>query len=269
MPTSDTETQGIGHSIVRLASVDSTNAEARRMAASGAAHGAVILAGAQDAGRGRLGRSWSSPAGLNIYMSIILRPSGTPALSRTPGLIPLAAGLAAVNAIRGAVCPEASLKWPNDIMAKGGKLGGILLEARSKAGAMDHAVLGIGINVNSRPEDFPDELRSVATSLLMETGRRTDMEALIRDLIKWLSATLGPLSTDEGSRAMLMQYRAACSTLGQRVRAETPAAAGPAGGGPLEGMAANIDDEGRLVIETPAGLTAISAADIIHLRPGP
>lgn len=261
MTTPESGDSSIGRNIVRLASVDSTNAEARRMAGDGAAHGTVIVAASQGAGRGRRGRTWSSPAAGNIYMSIILRPSNTTALRTAPGLVPLAAGLAAVSAIRESALPETSLKWPNDIIARGGKLGGILLEARTGSQGMDHAVLGIGINANSSAEDFPEDIRPASTSLLMETGRETDIDALVKEIIRWLSITLGPLSTGDGQRAMLNQYRAACSTLGQKIRAEAPS-------GATEGIAMEVDEEGRLVMETSSGRIAISAADIIHIRPG-
>ena len=235
----------------------STNALAAELAADGAAHGTVVLADAQEHGRGRLGRSWSSPPGLNIYMSVILRPEETPALDAAPGLVPLAAGLAALEAIAESTGYRPGLKWPNDIVSTGGrKLGGILLEARSRAGRTGHAILGIGINVNSTDEDFPPELRGLATSIRMETGREHEAEGMIRALMASLERTLALMDRPE---VVLESYRAACLSLGREVRAEMP-------GSGITGRAVDIDALGRLVIEAGGILRPLSSADITHLR---
>ena len=239
--------------------MDSTNHLALELAAEGAAHGTVVLADSQSAGRGRHGRQWASPPGLNIYMSVILRPEEASGLSSFPGIVPLMAGLCAVSAIRESTGLTPSLKWPNDILAGEKKLGGVLLEARSRGGRMRYAVLGIGINVNSGIDDFPPELRDTATSLSLETGSHTDMEAMTRALVHHLSDTIGLMDSKAGIDSILGMYRAACSTLGRQVKALME-------GEDAVGLAQDIDPSGRLLLSTGGKLMPLSSADIIHLR---
>jgi BirA family biotin operon repressor/biotin-[acetyl-CoA-carboxylase] ligase len=192
-------------------------------------------------------------------MSVILRPEETPGIASSPGLVPLWAGLAALGAIRECAGYEASLKWPNDIMAGERKLGGILLEARTRGRSMDHAVLGIGINVNSRENDFPSDLRDTATSLMMEAGRPQETEELIKSLTLLLAGGLARMGETGGPEAMLREYRASCSTLGRKVSASFE-------GGEVSGVAADIDETGRLLIRVDGELRPISSADVVHLR---
>lgn len=145
---------------------ESTNLEAKKLAAEGVPEGAVIVADTQSAGRGRLGRTWVSPAGKNLYFSLILRPSVVSL--RIPQITLLVAA-----AIHQAICDlypsiEAGVKWPNDILAGGRKLCGVLCEMQSEPGLTHFVVVGIGINVNQ--DDFPEELQDKATSLKLETG---------------------------------------------------------------------------------------------------
>lgn len=251
----------IGHEVIRRLRVSSTNTLALELASAGASHGSIVLADSQEGGRGRQGRKWASPEGqLNIYMSVILRQEDTPALREAPGLIPLAAGLATIEAIKKtAHLNDLSLKWPNDIMAGGRKLGGILVEARTKSSGAIYAALGIGLNVNSRAKDFPPEPRETATSILMESGDKSDLDALVRAIALELEGTLGLTETVDGRNGMLSGYRKACSTLGLKVTAHMT-------GSQLSGLASDIDPMGRLLIKSPAGTEAISSADITHLR---
>jgi len=218
----------------------------------------VVLADSQSHGKGRLGRLWHSPPGLNIYMSVVLRPGDHPAIESRPGLVPLLAGLSVLHALRECSGLVASLKWPNDIMSGNRKLGGILLEARSRGGGMDHAILGMGINVNSSDGDFPSELKGAATSLLIETGRTQDIEKIIRALALRLTRELESMHAADGPGEMIEAYKAACSTIGRKVRAQTP-------DGESMGTAVDIDRHGRLIMESNGQLHALSSADIIHL----
>src|SRR5919198_2054958 len=147
--------------------VGSTNDLAKALADDGAAHGEVVVAEAQSAGRGRRGRSWPSPPGRNLYLSAVLRPDLPPA--RAPELT-LVASVALCQAVRQADV-AASIKWPNDLLVGGRKLGGILLEMAAEPDQIQWVVLGIGVNVNGRPEDFPEEVRPIATSMAIERGR--------------------------------------------------------------------------------------------------
>ena len=153
--------------IVLLAVTDSTNRVAMEMAENGAPHGTVVVADAQTAGRGRMGRRWESPAGKNLYVSLLLRPS-VPTVD-APRLA-LVAGVALADAVE-AVGVPASLKWPNDLYCGGRKAAGILAEMASDPDGVRHVVIGVGLNVNMEEDDFPPDLRGTATSLRICAGR--------------------------------------------------------------------------------------------------
>ena len=161
---------------------DSTNRVALEMAESGAPHGTVVVADAQTAGRGRMGRRWESPAGKNLYVSLLLRPS-VPTVD-APSLA-LVAGVALADAVE-AVGVPAALKWPNDLYCGGRKAAGILAEMASDPGGVRHVVIGVGINVNMVGDDFPPDLRGTATSLRICAGRafrRVDILARLLDAV--------------------------------------------------------------------------------------
>jgi BirA family biotin operon repressor/biotin-[acetyl-CoA-carboxylase] ligase len=150
-----------------LARTGSTNDAARALAEGGAPHGTLVLAEEQTAGRGRGGHAWSSPPGLGIWMSMIVRPASLPA----PGLLPILVGLAAAEAVDPFVRPAVTnVKWPNDLQLAGRKIAGILCEG-SWDGALPGAVIvGMGVNVLHAPDDFPEDVRGTATSLRIVAG---------------------------------------------------------------------------------------------------
>jgi len=153
--------------MVFLAVTDSTNRVAMEMAENGAKHGTVVVADAQTAGRGRMGRRWESPAGKNLYVSLLLRPS-VPTVD-APRLA-LVAGVALADAVE-AVGVPASLKWPNDLYCGERKAAGILAEMASDPDGVRHVVIGVGLNVNMEESDFPPYLRGTATSLRICAGK--------------------------------------------------------------------------------------------------
>ena len=165
---------------VALGSVDSTNLEAWRRCDAGDPSGLVVTADEQTAGRGRRGRTWASPRGHGVYASILLRPG------RVDGggmLFGLAAALGVAEALEDVGAPRATVKWPNDVEIAGLKIAGILAEGRD-VGSDDAAhVIGIGINVRQRPQDFPPDIRPRATSLRIETGSDGDRESLVDALL--------------------------------------------------------------------------------------
>ena len=167
MNASLTDNLGWPGRIVVLDSVDSTNDALRRLAGQGAADRTVVVAGEQTAGKGRRGRVWDSPAGLGLYVSVLFRPGGS---ARNSALWTLAASVAAAKACRRAGAPEVTIKWPNDLVWMGRKLGGILAEARTTGGTLDEIVVGAGLNLLHGPDDFPPALAAVATSLRLATG---------------------------------------------------------------------------------------------------
>jgi len=159
--------KAIGHTVHFLRDVDSTNNAAFSLGIRGAAEGTVVVAERQTRGKGRLSRQWQSPPGVNIYTSVLLRPSVPPA---TAPQLTLVAGVAVADLIN-RYCPgQVTLKWPNDVHIRGKKVCGILAEMKTAAAKVDFVVLGIGINVNMIADDFDVSFREFSTSLREETG---------------------------------------------------------------------------------------------------
>ena len=161
-------------------SISSTNDLAKQMAKDGAPHGTVLIAGHQTGGRGRLGRSFSSPAGMGIYMSIILRPDCAPEKLMH---LTCATAVAMCDAVQSALGFRPGVKWINDLVYEKKKLGGILTELSVNAQKTDYAIVGIGINCLQSAQDFPDEIREIATSAKMITGKSCDLAFLSGSMI--------------------------------------------------------------------------------------
>ena len=241
--------------------VASTNSLAATLAQEGAPHGTVIVADTQTAGRGRLGRQWHSPPGKNLYCSILLRT--TPAHEQqTPWLswAPLIAALAVGRAVQTVAGLKSSVKWPNDILAGERKLGGILCESGSLGTAQAFVVVGIGMNVNIRRDEFPDELRDLVTSVASETGQPFDRAALLAALLLELETRCDTfLSGHRGD--ILKEYMLRCATIGRRVRVEL------AHGDAMQGTAKSVQPDGSLRVARDDGTTMdVRAGDVIHLR---
>ncbi len=209
-------TETIGKTLHCFESIDSTNSFLKRAAAEGAPDGAVAVADEQTAGRGRRGRSFSSGAGRGVYLSALLRPRLSP-----KKVLPLTAlgAVAACNAVERACGVRPQIKWTNDLVLNGKKLSGTLTELslEGESGALDYAVIGIGVNCNNAREDFPPELRDIATSLCLETGRRVCRAALAAALIEELDGLYAALQ-DGDTAAYLAAYRRDCLTLGREVQ---------------------------------------------------
>lgn len=235
-----------------LAESPSTNAELADRARAGAAEGLVLVAEHQTAGRGRLGRGWETPARSALTFSVLLRPR-VPA-GRWPWL-PLLTGRAVADTLRDAGA-AAGLKWPNDVLVEGRKLCGILLErVETPTGAA--AVLGIGLNTTLTTAELPE----TGTSLWLETGEEPDRTVLLTGLLTRLLSEYDAWQAAPDDGALRRQYVDRCVTLGLEVRVERP------GTEPLSGRAVDIDTEGRLVVATAEGRSAIGAGDVVHVRP--
>jgi BirA family biotin operon repressor/biotin-[acetyl-CoA-carboxylase] ligase len=239
----------------RVASTGSTNADLAALAAEGEPEGYVLVADQQTAGRGRLGRSWESPPGSSLSVSFLLRPVTVPS-SSWPWL-PLLVGVAAADAVDAAVADavhaasglDVGLKWPNDVLRDGAKLAGILVE-RTETSDGPAAVAGIGMNITAAPEG--------AASLADVGVSRDDvLDSLMSRLAERYRAWRGNPSAPELATA----YRARCDTIGREIQAHLP------GGETLTGRAIEIDDAGRLVIETEGRTRAIGAGEVVHVRP--
>ena len=244
----------IGHRIERHASIGSTNDRARELLSATDGDGAVVVADEQTAGRGRRGRSWESPPGRNLYISVAIVPALAAADAWRLGL---ATAVAVADAVK-AVAPVA-LKWPNDVVdADGHKLGGLLIETIAEGDRLRGAGLGIGINVNWRRSEMPADLRRSATSLADLEGAPVDREALLSRLLDRLEAEL--VAVEIGA-SPLERYRARCSTLGTRVEVEVAE-------GVVSGRAVDLDETGALIVEEDGGRRhVVTGGEVPRVRP--
>jgi BirA family biotin operon repressor/biotin-[acetyl-CoA-carboxylase] ligase len=231
----------------------STNADLLARAAAGEdIAGAVLIAEHQTAGRGRNGRVWSSP-GAQLTMSVGVDGGDVP--PDAWGWLPLATGVAVVDAVAAVAGVEAGLKWPNDVLARGRKLAGILTEVAS---AQRFIVIGIGLNVMLRDDEVPD---ADATSLRMLGVDAPDRGQLVLALLRELGSRIDCWHAANGADARLIEdYRGRSVTIGSSVRAILP------GGRDVLGVARSIDELGRLHIDSDGGTVAVSAGDVVHLR---
>ncbi len=248
----------IGHKIYYFPEIGSTNDEAFRLGVEGEPEGTVVIADSQTQGRGRMHRIWHSPAGSNIYTSFILRPHLPPEAAPQ---ISLVAGVAVAETLT-QYCPgKIELKWPNDVLVKGKKICGILAQMKTVAEDVDFVVVGIGINVNIRENQFPAEILEIATSLSLETGQEISRQDLIirlfENFAKWYKKLL-----QNGFTAIKEKWLNLAPMIGQNVQIvhfkET-----------VTGKAIGIDDAGSLIIVTVQGeKMVINAGDATILKKG-
>lgn len=201
-------TRWAGREIVYFKEIDSTNRYARTLAREGAAHGTLVLADTQTAGRGRRGRGWISPAGSSISMTLILRPDMPPA---QVAKISLLTALATANAIRRVTGLNARIKWPNDIVAEGRKVCGMLMEMDATPERVASVVAGVGINVHQT--QFPEEIAHSASSLDLLAGGRVSRSDIVRAFLQEYERVWAL-----GDEAMMCAYRERSATIGQRVQ---------------------------------------------------
>lgn len=238
--------------IITLDSVDSTNTYAKTLAQSGAPQGTCVLANRQTGGRGRLGRSFSSPADMGVYLSVILRPGCKPEELMH---LTCCAGVAMCDAVEKAAGIRPQIKWINDLVVNKRKLGGILTELSVNGqGTVDYAIVGIGINCCQQEKDFPEELRDIATSLSMVTGTGITPAVLVSKMLIFLC------NMDiSQKKAFMRRYKADCLTLGQDVKIIR-------GKEQQQGKAVDLDDDGGLMVEFPDGHTETVSSGEVSVR---
>ena len=238
----------VGRRIVYRASIPSTQDLARKEAEAGAPEGTAVLADEQTAGRGRLGRSWASPPGTNIYVTLVARP-------RIEALRPLSiiAPLAAAQAVEETTGLSPQIKWPNDVLLNERKLAGVLIDTEVSGSEVEYSLVGIGLNVNLDVERIP-EIADIATSLKRELGRQVSREAVLAALLNRFEA----LYVDSGP-AVLEAWRARLQTLGRHVRVTF-------GEQVEEGLAEDVDAEGSLILRRADGSRVTIAAGEVTLR---
>ena len=242
-----------GSTILRYDSIASTNDVARELAASGAGEGVCVIAREQSAGRGRQGRLWSSPAGEGLYLSLVLRPQIKTADS---AIITLAAAVGVAETLKLDFEVSADIKWPNDVLASGRKICGILVESAIQNDQLQYAVMGIGVNIAQR--SFPGDIRISATSLLLETGRLIEPEDFAKPMLErlehWYTTVIvHPEKVIERWEELSSYARGRC------VGVQLPE-------GAIEGITRGLTSRGALILETANGETREVVAGEVSLR---
>jgi BirA family biotin operon repressor/biotin-[acetyl-CoA-carboxylase] ligase len=243
----------IGQPRKHFDSVGSTNDAAKHWGRVGAPHGATVTAAQQTGGRGRRGRSWESPAGKGVYLSTVLRPQLQSAqLPQLTILLALAGARAAEN-IAGVTC---GVKWPNDILLRDRKIGGILCDAEWKEGQLDFAVAGLGLNVNHTAEDLPERPLFPASSLLIETGNAFDVEEVTQSCLNILEVLYTQWLRGDWP-AQRREFEERCAGIGQLITVTTETEK-------YFGVVRGIDENGVLLVATSEGPRQVVAGDVSY-----
>ena len=245
-------TKEFGKEIVYFTEIESTNEEAKTLAANGAVEGTVVVAEEQGAGKGRLQRKFYSPFGKGIWFSIILRPKILPQDAPKCTLLAAVAVAKAMDRFK----LRAQIKWPNDILYDNKKLVGILTEMATQMDGIEYVVIGTGINVNIWPQDFPDEIRDVATSLAIMNGGELSRVDFFRAVLEEMENLYQDVSIS-GFTNLMNEWKKYSITLGQDVRVIS------AGDNKeFYGKAIDIDEDGALLVETSGGIKKVLAGDV-------
>ncbi|MFC1951171.1 biotin--[acetyl-CoA-carboxylase] ligase [Chloroflexota bacterium] len=246
------DTDTMGRHVLHLREVASTQDIADKLAREGAEEGTCVIAEKQTSGRGRKGRNWASPFKDGIYISIILRPNLKPLHIIQ---IPLVASVALVRAISKTTGIVSGIKWPNDILIQGRKVAGILTEVNCDIDTVHYIVLGIGINVNTRRNALPGEVKAIATSLSRECGHTVSRIDFLSQLLPELENVYNDF-LENGFAPIGRQWMAYNNTIGSNIKVND-------GRAEVEGKALRIDDDGFLIIRTADGQTRrIISADV-------
>jgi len=247
------ETRFVGKNIIYKHFTASTNDEAFALAREDAPEGTCVIADVQTRGRGRLGRSWLAPAASAVLTSIVFRPKLSP---QTATLLTLAAGVAAARAVGHVTDLEPWIKWPNDLYIMNRKLAGILTEMRAELDRVHFVIVGVGINVNIERKTFPREIRKLATSLSIETGREINRNQLIATLYREMERAYNRL-VERGPKVIIKQWEDIAKVRGRHVKASL------IGGRKAVGIAQGLDSDGALLIEDKCGkIRRITAGDV-------
>ncbi len=244
-----------GCRLIYVPELPSTNDEAKKLAREGCPEGTVVITEKQTGGKGRLGRAWFSPPGKGLWFTVVLRPPVNPA--ETPQ-VTMVTAVAVATAVREHTGVEAGIKWPNDILVKGKKLCGILVELNAEMDRVNFMVAGVGLNVNIPRSEFPPDIAETATSLQAETGRHVPRVPLLRALLesfeKWYRLWL-----DRGFAPVLQRWRELCVTLNCPVTVYTIRES-------YAGYAMDVDETGALLVKTEDGRVERLLAGEVTIR---
>lgn len=243
-------TEWAGCEIYYFDSIDSTNTKAKELAEEGHPSGTLVVADRQTAGKGRRGRSWESPTGIGIFMTLMLKPEINP---NNASMLTLVAAMATTRAIRRVTGVPAMIKWPNDIVMNGKKVCGILTEMSAQFDYINHIVIGIGINVHN--EDFPEEIVKTASSLYLESGQHIHRASLIEAFLEEFEDVYAEYLKTEDMEGLQKEYDAMLVNRGRQVRVLDPKE-------PFEGKAMGITKKGELIVDTWESRKLVSSGEV-------
>ncbi|MBP3926661.1 MAG: biotin--[acetyl-CoA-carboxylase] ligase [Clostridium sp.] len=238
---SSISTEWAGSDVLYFDETDSTNTEIKKAAEKGALHGTLAVADYQFMGKGRRGRSWTSPHGVGIWMSILLRPQLHPSCA---SMLTLVSALAVADGIEEVCGLDTKIKWPNDIVVNGKKVCGILTEMSTELECINYVVVGIGINANTL--EFPEDIKAVATSLLLETGVRVNRSRLIGAVMKAMEKYYALFLEHQDMSGLLKVYNEKLANKDNVVRVLAP-------GNEYTGTAEGINAAGELLVRMEDG----------------
>lgn len=243
-------TEWAGCEIYYFDSIDSTNTKAKELAEEGHPSGTLVVADRQTAGKGRRGRSWESPTGIGIFMTLMLKPEINP---NHASMLTLVAAMATTRAIRRVTGVPAMIKWPNDIVMNGKKVCGILTEMSAQFDYINHIVIGIGINVHN--EDFPEEIAQTASSIYLESGQHIHRASLIEAFLEEFEDVYAEYLKTEDMEGLQKEYDAMLVNRGRQVRVLDPKE-------PFEGKAMGITKKGELIVDTWESRKLVSSGEV-------
>ena len=244
------KTEWLGNRIYYEAEIDSTNTKAMKLAEEGAPHGTIVVTDHQKNGRGRRGRTWESPAGEAIAMTFLLRPKIDP---NNASMLTLIAAMAVARGIEDETGLKAGIKWPNDVIINRKKVSGILTEMSAQADYVNHIVVGIGINVHI--DEFPEELKNIATSIFLELGIKINRAALIERICEYFEAYFEVFLQTEDLSAISKQYDAYMVNRNQPVKVLDHKDT-------YEGTARGITTRGELLVDTWESRKLVSSGEV-------
>ncbi len=247
------KTRVFGNKIYTFDSIDSTNNCAKAVAGIGAAEGTVVITEEQTAGKGRLGRPWQANPNENLMFSLVLRPRVS---ADSLNLLPLYVAVAVAQAIEAVTGLNVDCKWPNDILYKGKKVAGILIEGSVKQNAVDYVVIGIGVNVNQ--VRFDGELSTKASSLRMEARKEIDRAVLFREILKGLESDYMSFQTS-GFQSVVPQWLARSSMVNRTISISQQ-------GNTISGVVKGLSADGGLVLQTNGAEKTVFAGDVTVLQ---
>ncbi|MCI9122765.1 MAG: biotin--[acetyl-CoA-carboxylase] ligase [Eubacterium sp.] len=244
------KTQWLGKKIYYEPVMGSTNTRAMQLAEEGAPHGTLVVTDRQDNGRGRRGRKWETPPGTAIAMTFLLRPKIRP---NNASMLTIVAAMAVVRGIEDETGLKVGIKWPNDIIINSKKVSGILTEMSAQIDYVNHIVIGIGINVQT--EDFPEELRDIATSLYLELGRKINRAALIEKICEYFETYFRIFLQTEDLSLIVQQYNSYLVNMDRPVRVMDAKE-------PYDGKARGITARGELLVDTWESRKLVSSGEV-------